>query len=239
MTMENIEPAREPKDHDILVRDLIGSLHGLDLDKADSTGRVVEDVTYREDARKHGTIRTEHTAENWRVQVSGAHRDGRVNTRADKLAEENDSAIAFANALSERTGKVYVAEHKQVETGAFPDVWIQEQSGSQRLGVEFTNFDKEAISQLEEAGQFGFELTLDQIGQNIRDAITKKNSNVSLKSSPKVDLATKAFLVLICPFPIRQSLYKAIAEKLSALRVDKKFMETWVLPLNQKPFRVQ
>ena len=52
-------------------------------------------------------------------------------------------------------------------------------------------------------------------------------------------LATKTFLVLISPFPIRPNLYEAIAEKVATLPVDKMFMETWVQPLQQKPFRVQ
>ena len=78
---------------------------------------------------------------------------------------------------------------------------------------------------------------MDEIGQNICNAIA---TNRKVRKSPdKVNLATKAFLVLISPFPIRPSLYEAIAEKVSTLHVDKMFMETWVLPLKQKPFRVQ
>jgi len=236
--MENAEPTQEPKVHEIHVSNHIGFLQGFDLDRADSTGQVVEDQTYREDARRYGTIRTEHTAEGKRLDVSGAHRDGRVNTRPDKLAEENEAAAAFANDWSVRAGKVYFAELKEVERGDFPDVWIQEQGGGERVGIEFTHFDEAAISQLQKEGRYEFELTVDEIDQNIRNAITKKNRTVR-KSPAKVNLATKAFLVLISPFPIRPSLYEAIAEKVSTLPVDKMFMETWVLPLKQKPFRVQ
>ena len=237
--MENAEPTQEPKVHEIHAGNHIVFLQGLDLDRADSTGQVVEDLTYREDARRHGTIRTEHAAEGKRLHVSGAHRDGRENTRADKLAEENDAAAAFANDRSERAGKVYLAERKEVETSAFPDVWIQEQGGGERVGIEFTHFDEDAISRLEKLSQYGFERTVDEIGQNIRKAIAQKNSKVSRKSPAEVNLATKAFLVLISPFPIRPSLYEAIAEKVATLPVDKMFMETWVQPLQQKPFRVQ
>ena len=113
----------------------IGFLQGFDLDRADSTGQVVEDLTYREDARKHGTSRTEHTAEGERLHVSGARREGWVNTRTAKVPEENDPAAAFADDLSVRTGKIYLAEPKEVERGDFPDVWIQEQGGSERVGL--------------------------------------------------------------------------------------------------------
>ena len=146
--MENAEPTQEPKVHEIHLSDHIGFLQGFDLDRADSTGQVVEDLTYREDARKHGTIRTEHTAEGERLHVSGARREGWVNTRTAKVPEENDPAAAFANDLSVRTGKVYLAEPKEVERGDFPDVWIQEQGGSERVGIEITNFDKAAIGQI-------------------------------------------------------------------------------------------
>jgi hypothetical protein len=235
--MENAEPTQKPKE--IHLSDHIGFLQGLDLDRADSTGQVVEDQTYREDARRYGTIRTEHTAEGKRLDVSGAHRDGRVNTRADKKAEENEAAAAFANDWSERAGKVYFAELKEVETGRFPDVWISEQGAGEGVWIEFTHFDEAAISQLEREGQYGpDELTVDKIGQNICNAIDLKNSKLS-KSPAKVNLARKAFLVLISPFPIRPSLYGAIAEKVATLPVDKLFMETRVLPLKQKPFRVQ
>ena len=44
--MENAEPTQEPKVHEIHVRDHIGFLQGLDLDRVDSTGQVVEDLTY-------------------------------------------------------------------------------------------------------------------------------------------------------------------------------------------------
>jgi hypothetical protein len=94
--MEKTEPTQEPKVHEMHVHSHVGLLQGHDLDKADSTGQVVEDLTYREDARRHGTIHTEHIAEGKRLQVFGAHRDGRENTRADKLSEENDAAVAFA-----------------------------------------------------------------------------------------------------------------------------------------------
>ena len=236
--MENGEPRQEPKVHEVHAGNHIGFLQGLDLDRADSTGQVVEDLTCREDARRHGTTRTEYTAEGKRLHVSGAHRAGRKNTRADKLAEENEAAAAFANDLSVRTGKVYLPEPKEVERGDFPDVWIQEQGGGERVGIEITNLDEDAISQLEKEGQYGFERTVGEIGQNICNAIAKKNSTVR-KSPAKVNLAIKAFLVLISPFPIRPSLYEAIAEKVSTLPVDKMFMETWVLPLKQKSFRVQ
>ena len=176
--MENAEPRQEPKVHEVHAGNHIVFLQGLDLDRADSTGQVVEDLTYREDARRHGTIRTEHATEGKRLHVSGAHRDGRENTRADKLAEENDAAAAFANDRSERAGKVYLAERKEVETGAFPDVWIQEQGGGERVGIEFTHFDEDAISRLEKLSQYGFERTVDEIGQNICNAIAKKNSTV-------------------------------------------------------------
>ena len=238
--MENAEPTQKPKDP-IHLSDHIGFLQGFDLDRADSTGQVVEDLTYREDARKHGTIRTEHTAEGERLHVSGARREGWVNTRTAKVPEENDPAAAFANDLSVRTGKVYLAEPKEVERGDFPDVWIQEQGGSERVGIEITNFDRAAIGQIRnpKEGQYGPELrTVDEIAQNIRNAITDKNNTVRKKPA-KVKLATKTFLVLISPFPIRPSLYEAIAEKVATLPVDKMFMETWVQPLQQKPFRVQ
>jgi len=237
--MDNAEPTQEPKVYEIHVREHIGFLQGLDLDRADSTGQVVEDLTCREDARRHGTTRTEYTAEGKRLHVSGAHRAGRKNTRADKLVEENEAAAAFANDLSVRTGKVYLPEPKEVERGDFPDVWIQEQGGGELVGIEITNLDEDAISQLEKEGQYGPELrTVDEIGQKICNAIATKNLKVR-KSPDKVILATKTFLVLISPFPIRPNLYEAIAEKVSTLPVDKMFMETWVLPLNKKPFRVQ
>ena len=60
-------------------------------------------------------------------------RDG--STPAVKVAEENEAAAAFANDWSVRTGKVYFAEPKEVERGDFPDVWIQEQGGGERLGL--------------------------------------------------------------------------------------------------------
>jgi hypothetical protein len=187
--MENAEPTQEPKVHEIHAGNHIVFLQGLDLDRADSTGQVVEDLTYREDARRHGTIRTEHAAEGKRLHVSGAHRDGRENTRADKLAEENDAAAVFANDRSERAGNVYLAERKEVETSTFPDVWIQGQGGGVRVGIEFTHFDEDAIRQLEEVGQYGFELMVDEIGQNIRNAIAQKNSKVSRKSPAEVNLS--------------------------------------------------
>jgi len=186
--MENAEPTQEPKVHEIHAGNHIVFLQGLDLDRADSTGQVVEDLTYREDARRHGTIRTEHAAKGKRLDVSGAHRDGRVNTRADKKAEENEAADAFANDLSVRTGKVYLPELKEVETYTFPDVWIQEQGGSERVGIEITHFDEAAISKLEKEGRYRVELTVDEIDQNIRNAITKKNRNVR-KSPAKVNLS--------------------------------------------------
>jgi hypothetical protein len=120
--MKNLEPTQEPKIHRVHVRDELAFLEGRDLDKADSTGRIVEDLTYREDVRRHGTIRTEHTVEGKRIQVSGAHRGGRRNTRTDKLAEENDAAAAFANDRSERAGTVYIAERKQIEACALAPV---------------------------------------------------------------------------------------------------------------------
>ena len=240
--MENAEPTQEPKVHEIHAGNHIVFLQGLDLDRADSTGQVVEDLTYREDAQKHGTIRTEHTAEGKRLHVSGAQRDGWKNTRAaeKKKAEENDAATAFAKDLSVRTGKVYLPELKEVETCTFPDVWISEQGAGEGVWIEITNFDEDAISQLGEVEKYGpDERTVDEIGQNIRDTIAKKNDKVSRKSLAEVNLATKTFLVLISPFPIRPSLYEAIAEKVATLPVGKMFMETWVQPLQQKPFRVQ
>ena len=234
--MENSKPTQEPRVHIFHLRDHIRFFQGFDVDKADSTGPVLEE-TYREDARRGGTIRMERTALGKRFQVSGTGRDGRKKTRAEKqaakLAEENDAAAAFASNWSERAGKVYVAEPKEVEKGDFPDVWMRQQSGGELVGIELRNFDEDAIGQLEKAGQYSFERTVDEIVQNIRNAIDKKNGKVSPKS------AARTILVLISPYPIRPSLYEAIAEKVSSPPVNKNFLETWVLPLKQKPFRVQ
>lgn len=237
--MDNPESPPAPKVHDRRIEDKIAFAQGVDLDRADSTGHAAEEVTYREDARRHGTIHTQHTPQGPQIRVSGAHRSGRVDTRANKLAEENEVAAAFASDLSERTGRVYIAGHKAAEDSAFPDVWLQEQSDGTRVGVEFTHFDEDAISQLEKVGEYALGLQVDQVGQNIRDTIDKKNGKVRKKSAVQVEMATRSYLVLISSFPIRQSMYEALAQKVATLPVDKLFMETWLLPLKQKPFRVQ
>src|SRR5258707_10772087 len=128
---------------------------------------------------------------------------------------------------------------KERETGAFPDVWLTESTTGERVGVEVTHFDTLAISQLEGTGQYTLDVTLGDLALAVHQAIVRKNDKLLGKAPAEIALAAKSYLIVICPYPLRPSLQAGISERVVAHGAERKFLQTWVVPLRQKPFSVQ
>lgn len=236
--MNQPEHSHDSQDRAHKFTDNFHVFQGLDMEHH-RKGELIYDESYREDLRKSGVIFTDRSEGVVVIQVSGKHEAGRQSNRADQIADENEYATVFANFLGEREDRIYNIEPKTEEKGRFPDVWIQDTGSTRRVGLEITHFDEQAIGQLGRDGAYTRQVTLDEIAASIQQAIVRKNQNVQRKNDAERQVAAESYLLVISPYPIRELMHSDIAARVAALNVEKTFLETWVVSLKQRPFRVQ
>src|SRR5258706_487066 len=93
---------------------------GINLVKADDEGKVIEEHSVRDDARRRTACRVDLSDLELLIQPSGERK-----TRMDNIADENEAATMFAAVLSKETGRTIHAEPKVKEDYRFPDIWLR------------------------------------------------------------------------------------------------------------------
>jgi hypothetical protein len=200
----------------------------LEMIARDREGTVVREFSMRSDGRKEGNVDIDRTGSEERMIVSG--RIVQPMDRQAKVADENDYAARLAKALSERWRIPVEVEPKDAEHSDVPDVWLRTPQG--KVPVQVTHFDTQIVSALGHPGAFSTDITPQQIGAAAVQAIQRKQH---------VDraLAATTYLLLICPYPIREAMQPAIRQQVAASAPQNAYCETWVASLNEPTFQVQ
>jgi hypothetical protein len=218
---------REPKVvHNTVVENL-SMTEGVNLVKADDTGKVFEEQSVRIDSMKTTGCRVDLSGFEPRIIVTGKRQ-----TKLDKLAEENEAGVMLAEALSKDTGRVYLAEPKDKEDSKVPDVWLRDAQTGDHLPVQIRHFDEVAVRQLGRDWEFEIEVTSAALADAICAAITDKN---------QVDAghAAQTHLLLISPYPLPLVLHPAICSAVADRSPKRKYIQTWVASRREPAFRVQ
>jgi hypothetical protein len=210
----------------------VRALDEVEMLARDTEGVLRREMATRTDGNKEGVIDIDRTGSDVAVRRSGT-RTGPM----DNLADENSSVAAFADALNRRDGSTYRPQAKEEEDSDVPDVWIVDERQSatnpqRRVGVQVTHLDREAIADL--GSRQTYDLSGD-VGTIARAAIN------AIGNKQRVDpaMARKTFLLLIAPYPIRESIQGEIRDHIRAAAPANLYRETWIASLREAPFRVQ
>ncbi len=207
-------------------------LDGFDLEARGAGGELHREMTGRTDGKKEGVIAIDHTGDEVAVRRSGTR-----SAPLDKLSEENSSAATFADALNRRDGSAFWHQPKEKEDSKVPDIWIIDEGRpandrERRRGVQVTHLDTDAIASL--GSREAYDL-LGDVGSIAQAAVA------AIGNKQRVDHADarKTFLLLICPYPIRESIQGEIRDRIQAAAPSNVYRETWIASLGETPFRVQ
>jgi hypothetical protein len=186
---------------------------------------LTREMSMRTDGRKERSIDVDRTGPAERIRIAGTRLE-----HPDNLKDENEYVARFAQALTNVTGRRFVAIPKLEEDSDFPDIYLQVEK--ETVGVQITHFDRVAVEAIYGRGQYSTEMTVKGIAAAAVDAM-------AAKQGVEPALTAKTYLLLICPYPIRAALHEEIRAEVKAAGTKKTYLETWVASLNEPPFRVQ
>lgn len=206
-------------------------LDELDVMQTTDSGKVLGEFSGRNDGKKIGTI-----AVDWAEHDRPIRAQGRLSERLCNFQDEVEYAAAFALALNQRTGRMYAVEPKAKEDSDVPDRWIRDDhlqptNADHRLAVQITHLDSFAIASLGRHG--GYDVQFDVV--SFVDAAIEA---INRKSEIDRTIASKSYLVLITPYPIRASLQPAITDAIQQRHLQAIYRETWIVPFHELPFRI-
>ena len=213
------------------VSESVRVLEELGLEAHNQAGEIQREMATRTDGKKEGIIDFD-----WTKPEVGVLRSGSRSEPMDNVEDENAAAAALVAALNHRDGTRYRHEPKTKEDSKFPDIWIVNeglplQDTGRRVGVQITHFDRIAIAELGKAEHFNLAGNLGALTAAVIGAMAAKQ-NVDAAA------AAKTFLLLICPYPIRESMHKPIRDAVTGSLRNKRYREVWIAPFKEMAFRV-
>jgi hypothetical protein len=215
----------------IEVSESIRVMEELGMEARNEAGELQREMATRTDGKKEGIIDFDWTQPDVAVRRSGSRSE-----RLNNIDDENAAAQALAVALNMRDGSRYRHEPKEKEDSKFPDIWMVNDAlplgdSGLRVGVQITHLDREAIGALGSEKHFNLAGNLQALANAIVEAI---------KAKQHIDptAAAKTFLLLICPYPIRESMHKVIRDSVAGSLPDTRYREVWIAPFKEMAFRV-
>jgi hypothetical protein len=193
-------------------------------------GSLKHEFASRSDGVIEADAHADHVSSMPTVTVSGRTREAIRN-----IADENRAAAALAHELSLLHGRRYDALAKVEEDSDFPDVWLRavrgDGSAGERVGMQITHLDREAIKDLRRRWSFRREHTPESIADAAATAIAAKQ-----RVDPKAAGAT--YLLLIVHYPITPGVARSIQAELRARATSSLYRQTWIYSFRQRPFLV-
>ena len=213
------------------VGDSIRALDELELDVTDGANAVLWEFSGRTDGRKEGSNAIDWTGKNPVVRIQGSRSEP-----LNSFQDEDDYATAFAIALNARDERSYIVEPKDKEDSDFVDRWLRDDAVSKdnpahRVAIQVTHLDKHRIKELGTDGKYAVQIDADVVADAAVEALRRK-SKIDMQS------AGKTYLILITPYPIRESLQSSISDAIRSGNPESPYRETWIVPFREKPFKI-
>lgn len=198
---------------------------GLDVEVRDvSRGNTLtRTVASRQGTTSDGEMDADLSDCDPRLRITGDLRDA-----FDKLRDERAAVEPLVPVLRQRRSRPYALQPKDEEDGDFPDFWLH--CGGERLGLEVTHFDEDAIASLARDGSFQSEIQLSDLVVLVESAVARKQ---------KYDRSTagQCLLVVTCPYPVPPALRETVRDALSGVSSGI-FQGIRMTPLDSKPLEL-
>lgn len=229
---------------DAVVEEEVQLVDCVDVQGIDRNGASYFESIERKDSRGEGKCAADLRAPDGpRVDIHAIQQD-----RPTKGQDENYHVLRLVQSLNDLRGTSYTFEQREqimaperFETGGFPDRWIVDpgaaDSASQRVGVEVTHFDDNAIGTLRRTtrngrpGNYTVSITL----RLLAEALARSMDRKGLRDE---EIKSRTILLLTAPYPVPSTLTKEL-QRLASTSIDRsRYKEVWLSSFMETPRRL-
>lgn len=229
---------------DAVIEEEVQLVDCIDVQGIDRSGEAYFESIERKDCSGEGTCAANLRAPDGpRVDIHAIQQD-----RPTKGQDENYHVMQLVRSLNALRGTSYTFEQREqlmaperFETGGFPDRWIVDPSAadsvSQRVGVEVTHFDDNAIGTLRRTtrngrpGSYTVSITL----RLLAEALARSMDRKGLRDE---GIKSRTILLLTAPYPVPSTLTREL-QRLASTSIDRsRYREVWLSSFMETPRRL-